>query len=222
MALPISMPSKYGGRCRYERWRREINYTRLIRREVCSDCIKSASANITQTPSTLAKLFQSGLSCLKLSVTSSVEEGLAIFLRDSVWKVRGGGKSCPLAFAGSEYSAITVKSTNLCHPLPTPQRWQAEAHLEAQKSTKCQGKSSKVCWRAAGADKNTDECGLHRLFNLGCYARKNDIPSLLMHTLYKQHNVTHSLGWASGPDGERRPREERERPGKRGERASAI
>lgn len=62
-------------------WSGEINYTRLIRKEVCSDCIKSPSPNITQTLSTPAKLFQSGLSCLKLSVTSSVEVGLAIFQR---------------------------------------------------------------------------------------------------------------------------------------------
>lgn len=118
-------------------WSREINCTRLIRKEVWSDCIKSSSPNITQTLSTSAKLFQSGLSCLKLSVTSSVEVGLAIFLRvcDGVeGKGEKKKKSCPLAFSGSEYSAITVKSTNLCHPLPTPQRWQAEAHLKAQKA----------------------------------------------------------------------------------------
>lgn len=119
-------------------WSREISYTGLIRKEVCSDCIKSTSPNITQTLSTPAKLFQSGLSCLKLSVTSSVKVGLAIFRRvcDSV-EGKGGRKkkkSCPLSFTGSEYSAITVKSTNLCHPLPTPQRWQAEAHLKAQKA----------------------------------------------------------------------------------------
>lgn len=140
-------------------WSREINYIRLIRKEVCSDCIKSASPNTTQTLSTPAKLLQSGLSSLKLSVTSSMELGLAIF-SESLWRcvegVCGGG---PLAFTGPEYSAITVKSTNLCHPLPTPQRWQAEAHLKAQKSTKYQGKSSKVCWRAAGADKKQRSAG---------------------------------------------------------------
>ena len=49
------------------------------------------------------------------------------------------------------------------------------------------------------------------LFNLRCYARKNDIRCPLMHTLYKQHNVTHS------PVSERRERERaREIGGQRG------
>lgn len=120
-----------------EGWSREINYTRLIRKEVCFDC-KSTSPNITQTLSTPAKLFQSGLSCLKLSVTSFVGSGVSHF-PESLWR-RGRQErkkkkeSCPLTFTGSEYSAITVKSTNLSHPLPTPHRWQAEAHLKAQKA----------------------------------------------------------------------------------------
>lgn len=87
-ALPISKPRKYVGRCTMrgdaEGWSREINYTRLIRKEGCSDCIKSTSPNITQTLSTPAKLLQSGSSCLKLSVTSSMEVGLAFFL--NLWR----------------------------------------------------------------------------------------------------------------------------------------
>lgn len=131
-------------------------------------------------------------------------------VRKSLWKVREKKKkkSCPLTYTGSEYSAITVKSTNLCHPLPTPQRWQAGAHLQAQKSTKCQGKSSKVCWRAAGADKNTDECGRTVYLTWVAMQGKMTSPSLLMRTLYKQHNVTHSSEWESEPD---RGREKRKK-----------
>lgn len=141
-------------------WSREISYTGLIRKEVCSDCIKSTSPNITQTLSTPAKLFQSGLSCLKLSVTSSVKVGLAIFRRvcDSV-EGKGGRKkkSCPLSFTGWVFSHYSKK-----HQFVPPTSHSTEmaswSSSQSTKSTKCQGKSSKVCWRAAGADKNTDEC----------------------------------------------------------------
>lgn len=72
-------------------------------------------------PETVCHLFHgSGVSLFSESVTPC--------------KVGEEKKSCPLTFIRSEYSAITVKSTNLSHPLPTPHRWQAEAHLKAQKA----------------------------------------------------------------------------------------
>lgn len=142
-------------------WSREINCTRLIRKEVWSDCIKSSSPNITQTLSTSAKLFQSGLSCLKLSVTSSVEVGLAIFLRvcDGV-EGKGEKKKKVLSprfqwlWVFSHYS----KKHQFVPPTSHSTEMASWSPSQSTKSTKCQGKSSKVCWRAAGADKNTDEC----------------------------------------------------------------
>lgn len=138
-------------------WSWEINYT-WLRKEACSDCINWCLPNITQTPINTGQTFPE---CLKLSVKSSVEVGV---FSDSLWWCVEGKVGCwGGAVASPRFHWLRVfshysKKLNLCHPLPTPQRWQAEAHLKAQKSTKCQGKSSKVRWRATGGDKNADEC----------------------------------------------------------------
>lgn len=142
-------------------WSGEINYTQLIRKEVCSDCIKSSPPNITQTLSTSAKLFQSGLSCLKLSVTSSVEVGLAIFLRvcDSVEGKGGKKKVLSPRFHRLWVFSHYSKKHQFVPPTSHSTEMASWSPSQSTKSTKCQGKSSKVCWRAGGADKNTDECG---------------------------------------------------------------
>lgn len=145
-----------------EGWSTGINYTMLIRKEVCSDCIKSTSPNITQTLSTLAKLFQSGLSCLKLSVTSFVEVGLAIFLRVCDGVEGKGGKKKKKVLSPHFHWLRVFSHYSKKHQFEPPtshSTYMASwSPSQSTKSTKCQGKSSKVCWRAAAADKNTDEC----------------------------------------------------------------
>lgn len=136
-APPTSTPGKYQGRFRYERWHGEIDDTGLIRKEVCFDC-RSTSPNITQTLSTPAKL-SSRVVCHAWNRLSPLPLEVEVSrFSESLWRCgrqrRKKKSPVPFTFTGSEYSAITVKSTNLSHPLPTPHRWQAEAHLKAQKA----------------------------------------------------------------------------------------
>lgn len=191
-------------------WSREINYTGLIRKEVCSDCIKSTSPNITQTLSTPAKLFQSGLSCLKLSVTSFVEVGLAIFLRVSDGMEGKGGrkkKGLSLHFHWLWVFSHYSKKHQFVPPTSHSTEMASWSPSQSTKKQQMPRKVIKSLLKSWWSGQKHRRVRAHRLFNLGCYARKNDIPSLLMHTLYKQHNVTHSSEWESKPDRQR----ERER-----------
>lgn len=186
--FPISTAGKWTG------WGRKINVTRLIRKEVCSGCIKSIRQTLHRPYQHQPNFSQSAL---------SEEVGLA-----GVAPVKGKKKKkkpCLLTYTGSVYSAITAKSTNLCHPLPTPQRWQAGAHLKAHKKCKTPRKVIKSLLKSRRSGQKHRRVEAQRLFNLRCYARKNDIPSLLMHTLYKQHNVTHSSEGARHRGREKEP-----------------
>lgn len=127
--------------------------------------------------------------------------GLAIFL---VWKGRRGWrgyKVLSLSFFYYYYyffyplrvfSHYSKKHQFAPPTFHATQMVERKAHLRAQKAATTSEKSSKVWLKSCQSGQKHSREQMHHLFNLGCYAQKNDIPSLLIHTLYKQHNVTHS------------------------------
>lgn len=133
---------------------------------------KERFANTTQTSVNTGQTFPA---CLKLSVNPSLQVGVAVFFCPLRYVVAetvccvcvcvcvGGGNPLPFTYTASEYSTIRVKSTNLCHPLshftqmasrgPSQRVCVGRRGGGGRKSAKCQGESSKVCWRAGGEDK---------------------------------------------------------------------
>lgn len=141
------------------------------KRSAHSTWTSHTAPNTTQSSLTTVRLFQSGLSSLKLSPCLWQLGRLCFSAFKKEKKNPKHTYSCFLSVSlAPEYLTITVKKQQFVPPALHFTQMASRSYSLSTKCTQCQEKSSKVCRRAAGADEKNRRVQRQRLFNLGCYA----------------------------------------------------